>query len=179
MNPEHELTPISSPDNSIRLFGSLRSRYRAFIEKYKEPASPGKRTRLGRGLLRSASFSALVVAILAVLWIGLSWFGSGSQKAKGDQLNQSASQSADQPVNQSPNQSATRLANQPATQSANQPATRLANPSANQSANPSASKPADAKASISLPPALPQPTGPAGHAELRPESTPGKKTDGQ
>jgi len=159
MNLEPESTSINSPDNSIRWFGALRSRYHAFLEKYKEPASPSRRARFGRRALRFATFSALVVAILAVFWIGLSWFGIGSQKAKVDQLERSAERSAEQPAKQSANPSA--------------------NPSTNPAANPSASKPAGAKASIHFPPELFQPEGPAGHAEVISRPAPGKKTDGQ
>src|SRR5262245_8544370 len=50
---------------------------------------------------------------------------------------------------------------------------------ANQSAPQSANKSEGAEASPGLAPALAQPAGPAGHAEVRLQSEPGKKTDGK
>ena len=100
MNPERESTSIShtggSTGNPARSFGGIRSRYHAFLEKHKEPASPSKGARFGQGMLSFAIFSVLFVAILTVFGIGLSWFSGGSQKGKDDPLTQSAAQSADQ-----------------------------------------------------------------------------------
>ncbi len=77
-----------------RPFNGLRSRYHAFLEKHKEPASPTRGARFGQGAINFVIFCALFVAILTVFGIGLSWFGGGPQKGAGDQLNPPADKSA-------------------------------------------------------------------------------------
>lgn len=87
MNQERISTP-GRPSNG------LRSRYHAFLEKHKEPASPSKGARFGQGAINFVIFCALFVVILTVFGIGLSWFGGGPQKGAGEQVNQSAGKSA-------------------------------------------------------------------------------------
>jgi len=70
--------------------GDLRSRYHAFLEKRKEPASPSKSKRFGQGAVNFVIFCALLAAILTVCGIGLSWFGGGSQKGADAQSSKSA-----------------------------------------------------------------------------------------
>src|SRR5262245_57187143 len=153
MNPEPESTTISqtgeAPDNSTRSLDTSRSRELTFLEEFKAPASQGEDARSGQRAFNFALYCALVVAVLTVFGIGLSRVGGGSQKGKDDHI----SQSANQPVSQSASQSATPLAPQ------------------------SANKSAGAEASTGLAPTLAQPAGPAGHAEVRLQSEPGKKTD--
>ncbi|MGH9766639.1 MAG: hypothetical protein ACREAB_04325 [Blastocatellia bacterium] len=187
MNPEHESASDSytcnSPSDSPGWFGALRSRFRAFLEKHDEPASPGNRSRLARGMRRFVIISAMVVALLAAFGLGLSWFGGGSPKGKADKSIQSAIQSATQSPTQSSTQSSTQWANQspthPPTQSPTQSTDQSADQSANQSADQSGSNPAGAEASAVLSPPPPQPIGPTGHAEVISPSAPAKKTDGK
>lgn len=82
---------ISTPG---RPFDGLRSRYHAFLEKHKEPASPTKGARFGQGAISFAIFCALLVAILTAFGIGLSWLGGGSQKIPDAQSSKSASAEA-------------------------------------------------------------------------------------
>jgi len=175
MNLEPESTSISSPDDSTGWFGGLRSRYHAFLEKQKERTSLSRRARLGQGTLRLATFSVLVIVILAVSWVGMSLFGGGPQKAKSDSPEQSANPPELPSANPSANPSAIPSAN-PSNNPAANPST---NPAANPSATQSASQSTDAETMTPLPLPPPQPEGPAGHAEIRSESTPGKKTDSQ
>jgi hypothetical protein len=124
MNLEHESTSISenTPDHLPGFFEALRSRYHVFIENYREPSSPGERTRFGQKAINFAIFCALFIAILTVFGVGLSWFNGGAQKGDDSQVNAPATKSA------------------------------------------------SAEAPTPLPPAPAQPAGPAGHAEVRPQS---------
>ncbi|MCG3161432.1 MAG: hypothetical protein JMDDDDMK_02615 [Acidobacteria bacterium] len=78
---------ISTPGRPL---SGLRSRYHAFLEKHKEPASPSKGARFGQGLRSFAIFSVLFVAILTVFGVGLSWFGADSKKNAGSQSDKAA-----------------------------------------------------------------------------------------
>jgi hypothetical protein len=93
MNQERISTSTGSTGESIRSFGSLRSRYHAFLEKRKEQTSPSKSARFGQGLASVAIFSGLFVVILTVFGIGLSWFSRGWQKETSDQSNTPATKS--------------------------------------------------------------------------------------
>ena|SRR5215510_506775 len=129
MKPEFTSIDDEAHDNSTGWFGALYSRLRSFIEKYREPVSPGERALFGRKAANFVIFCALFVAVLTVFVVSLLWFDGGSHKAADAQINQPASKS----------------------------------------------KAAETQASPPLAPA--QPAGPAGHAEVRPQSAPATKTD--
>src|SRR5262245_27919162 len=96
MNLEHESMSVGekTPDNIPGFFGALRSRYHVFIENYREPSSPGERSRIGQKAINFAIFCLLFIAILTVFGVGLSWFNGGSQKVDDSQANPPATKSA-------------------------------------------------------------------------------------
>lgn len=83
MNQERLSTPS-------RPFAGLRSRYHAFLEKHKEPASPTKGARFGQGAINFVIFCALFVAILTVFGFGLSWYSGGSRRVNDAQSGKAA-----------------------------------------------------------------------------------------
>src|SRR5262245_34579364 len=96
MNLDHESMSTSdkTPDNLPGFFGALRSRYHVFIENYREPSSPGDRSRIGQKAINFAIFCVLLIAILTVFGVGLSRFNGGSQKVDDSQVNPPATKSA-------------------------------------------------------------------------------------